>query len=264
MPPSPLDAELDRDRWHREQVGYGVQTLHTLKGFVGPAKFVEAMDAFSRAHAGKEVTVAEFAEDLGKRTGQDVAGWLAKWAGDPQIGGATFAVNHWLLAPESALIVYGTKADAAANREAATALRDGILNGGWNVGIPVKADTEVTDAALKGRHVLLIGRPGTNAVAARHAAAFPVTFGSGSVRVQERYYAHEGTAIVAAGTNPTDPRFSVVLIAGLSADATYRAASQSAHQVSGEVCVLPAGGTAKSMVVTRFKPPVPAKAPVGR
>jgi hypothetical protein len=263
-PPSPLDAELDRDRWHREQVGYGALTLHALKEFVGPTQFVEAMDGFSRARAGKEVTATEFVADLAERTGRDVAGWLAKWAGDPRIDGATFAVNDWLLAPESALIVYGTRADAAANREAATALRDGVLNGGWNVAIPVKADAEVTDADLKGRHVLLVGRPATNAVAARHAAAFPVTFGSGSVRVREQDYAHEGTAVVAAGTNPTDPKYSVVLVAGLSAEATYRAAGRSAQQVSGEVCVLPAGGSARPMVVTRSKAAVPIKAPAGR
>ncbi|QJW97662.1 C45 family autoproteolytic acyltransferase/hydolase [Frigoriglobus tundricola] len=263
-PPAPLDVELDRDRWHREQVGYGALTLHELRGFVGPAQFVEAMDAFSRARAGREVSATEFAEDLAKRTGKDVVGWLAKWAADPRIEGPAFAVNTWLQAPESALIVYGTRADAAANREAAAALRDGVLNGGWNVAIPAKADTEVTDSDMKGRHVLLVGRPPTNAVAARHAAAFPVTFGSASVRVQDRYYAHEGTAVVAAGTNPTDPRFSVVLIAGLSADATYRAAGRSAQQVSGEVCVLPAGGAAKPTVVTRPKPPVATKASAER
>jgi hypothetical protein len=220
------------------------------------------MDAYSRPNAGKEITAAEFAEDLAKRTGQDVTAWVAKWARDPQIGGATFAVNHWLAAPESALIVYGTKADAAANREAAVALRDGILNGGWNVAIPVKADTDVTDSDLKGRHILLVGRPATNAVAARHAATFPVTFGSGSVKVGERYYAHEGTAVIAAGANPTDPRFSAVLIAGLSADATYRAAGRSANQASGEVCLLPAGVAAQPMVLTRPKPSVAA--PAGR
>jgi hypothetical protein len=265
--PSPIDVELDRDRWHREQVGYGALTLHELKGFLGEAKFVAAMDAFSRAHAGKddkEVTVTEFVEDLSRRTGEDVAGWLAKWSEAPRVGGATFAVNHWLAAPESAIIIYGTRAESAANREAAAALRDGVLKGAWNVAIPMKSDSEVSEADLKGKHVLLVGRPATNAVATRHAAAFPLTFGSGSVRIIDQHYAHEGTAIVAAGTNPTDPRFSVVLIAGLSADATYRAAGRAVQQVSGEVCILPASGAARPIVVTRTRPPVATKTDSGR
>jgi hypothetical protein len=156
--PSPIDAELDRDRWHREQTGYGVMTLHALRGFVGAEPFVEAMDGFGRANAGKEITVEAFAADVGKRTGKDVAGWLKAWQENPKIDGARFAVSHWLADPESAVIVYGTTADAAANREAADALRDAVRTGGANVFVPVKADKDVTDADLKGRHVVLIGR----------------------------------------------------------------------------------------------------------
>jgi hypothetical protein len=87
-------------------------------------------------------------------------------------------------------------------------------------------------------------------VADRFAAAVPVAFGAASFKLKGRHYAHEGTAVVTAGTNPVDPRYSVVLVAGLSADATYRAA-RSPVSARCEVYLMPHGGGAKPLVVTR-------------
>src|SRR5262249_32026727 len=137
-PPSPLDAELDRARWHRERVGYGVLTLAALREFVGAEPVAAALDAFGRGAAGKEGAVAEFAAAVSARTGKDVAKWLAGRGADPKVGGAAFTTAYWLGEPESAVIVYGTGADVAANRAAAAALQTAVRLGYGNVVVPVK------------------------------------------------------------------------------------------------------------------------------
>ncbi len=263
--PSPIAVELDRDRWHREQVGYGVVTLNALRNLVGAERFAEAMDEFGRANAGKEVTAAEFAAALGKATGKDVEGFLRQWAEKPEVGGAAFSVTGWLGDPEDAVIVYGTAADAAANKEAAEALREAVRVRWSNLTVPVKADADAGDADLKGRNVILVGRPAANAVTKRFASAFPVAFGLSSAKVGGERYAHEGTKVIAAGTNPLDPRFCTVVLAGLSADATYHAVEALMGQGrSAEVVIVPHGGRVRSLIVTKPAATEKTSSPVGR
>jgi hypothetical protein len=49
-----------------------------------------------------------------------------------------------------------------------------------------------------------------------------VSFGPRSFKVGADQYAHCGSGVLAAADNPTNPRFSIVVLAGLSADATTR------------------------------------------
>lgn len=169
---------------------------------------------------------------------------------EPRVGGPAFTTAYWLDETESAVIVYGTAGDTAANRAAAIALQTAIRVGHGNNVVPVKADTETTDGAMAGRHVVLIGGPTTNAIAKRFAATFPVKFGSGSVAVGDDVYAHEGTAVVAVGLNPLSPKHSTVVLAGLSADATYRVAEQGSFPAA-EVCIYPSEGGPRRLVVTK-------------
>ena len=255
--PSALDQEFDRARWHREQSSFGALTLHSLRSFVGSAGFDRAMDAFGRAHAGKEITVADFCADLKSRTGKDVEAWLTTWKKNPAIGGGTFSTAYWLDEPESAVIVFGTTGDVAANREAAIALQNAVRVSYGNFIVPVKADAEMDDTKLKAGHVILIGRPTTNSVTKRLSECLPVAFGSSSVQVANSTYGNESTAIVAAGTNPLNPRFSVVLIAGLAADSTFHAASRAQFPVA-TVAVHFSDGKSRQFVVDKRPSPVHA------
>jgi hypothetical protein len=250
---SPLELELDRDRWHREQVARGVLVLHALREFVGSDKFSQAMDEFGTANAGKAVTVDEFTTAVGKATGRDVVGFVSKWAGPPAdkraVSATAFAHD-----PGSLVIVYGTTADAAGNKAAAEVLRDALRDRWENIPVPVLAHTAASADVLTGKHVVLIGRPAANTVAERFAAAFPVTFGQQSATVNGVVYAHDRTAVVTAGVSPVDPRFSVTVIAGFSADATYHAASQlggRGRMIAAEVLVFPAGGAMTPVVVRK-------------
>src|SRR5207247_8187923 len=110
---------------------------------------------------------------------------------------------------------------------------------------------EVTEEELKTHHLLLIGRPDSNAVVNRFRTAFPITFGKRSFIVRHETYAHAGSAVIAVGVNPANPRYSVVVLAGLSAESTYHApaALLKGSQAAAEVLVLPNKGKARSLVV---------------
>lgn len=239
---SPLTVELDGARRHAEQVGYGVLALDGLRAHVGAEKFAKALDEFGRANAGKAVTVAGFAEAVGKATGKDAAAFLAGFA-PPKLDGRPVSVTGWGRDPEETVIVYGTKCDVVGNKAAAEALQVAVRLNCNNVLVPVVADADATDEALAGRHVLLVGRPAANAATARFAAALPVTFGPASATVNGTVYAHPRTAVVAAGVNPLDARYSVVAVAGFSADATYFAAKHFTDSPTAEVVIVPRGGS---------------------
>ena len=258
---SEIDTELDRGRWHREQVGRGVLMLHALREKAGDKPFRKALDAFGRAHAGREVTAAEFAATVGPALGLDLGRFLhrqeAALARQHDATAGRFTVLSFLEAPEETLIVYGTADDEAANREAAGLLAEQVRKRWSNVTVPVVADRDAADEKLKGRHLLLVGRPSTNTVAARFAKAFPVAFTAGTFTVRDDVYAHPEGAVAAAGISPLDGRYSVVLLAGLSGAATYMAppflvAKEHASKdaAAGEVLVIPAGGKAKALVVS--------------
>lgn len=247
-----LMEELDRGRRSREQTAFGVLTLHALRAHVGAESFAKAMDAFGLAHAGKEVSVKQFVAAMSEATGKDVARWLAANDLSFNVTGPTFSMTHWLEEQDHAIIVYGTAGDAAANREAATALQTALRVSHGNEIVPVKSDTEVTSAELKEKHVLLVGRPSTNRVSKQFAGAFPVTFGPASCKVGDDQYGHESTSITAVGTNPLNRRYSTVVITGLSAEATYRVAEK-AYFPTAEVIVQTGTGPARRLVVTQTK-----------
>jgi len=249
---SPLTVELDGARRHAEQTGYGVLALDALRAHVGAAKFAAAMDDFGRAHAGKPVGVADFAAEVGRATGKDVAAFLGGFR-PPSPATRPVSVTGWSRDPEEAVIVYGTQCDVVANKAAAEALQVAIRQSRNGVIVPMLPDADVTDEALEGKHVLLVGRPAANAVTQRFVKAFPATFGLSSATVNGTVYAHPRTAVVAAGVNPVDARYSVVAIAGLSADATYFAAKAFTGFPSAEVVVVPRGGSPVPVVVTRGK-----------
>ena len=165
--------------------------------------------------------------------------------------GGVFSVLSFHAELEHSLIVYGTLNEAAANCEAAESLQRCIIERHSNYTVSLKTDREVSDEDLKSHHLLLIGRPDSNALVERFQKALPVTFGSRSFAVCHETYAHPGSAVIAASVNPLNPRFSLVVLAGLSAESTFRApaALLKGGQVPAEVLVLPNGGKPRSLVV---------------
>jgi hypothetical protein len=242
--------------------GKGVLLLAELRKQMGDEKFDNMMDAFGRANAGKEVTTAQFREHAEKVCGKPLASLF-----DPYLTGqgrsdsppkGFWSIFSFEKEPEKALIVYGTLKEKSAQREAANHLARKVARRWSNHDLPVKADTDVTDADLKEHHLLLIGRPDSNAVLARVATGLPVTFGPASFVLREQTYAHPGSAVIVAGSNPLNPRYSVVAYAGLSAEATWQSVQRLPEETFGETsateALLLAAGSAPKPVIASLPP----------
>ncbi len=258
VPLAETKADPKNGDWYDLASGKGVLLLAELRTKMGAAKFEEMMDEFGRANAGKEVTTAQFREHAERACGKPLAELF-----DPYVTGkgrsAERPTGFWSIfsfekEPDQALIVYGTLKDRSAQREAAAHLARKIQRRWSNFDVPVKADTEVSDADLKGHHILLVGRPDTNAVAARLVKGLPVTFGPASFVLRGESYAHAGSAVVVAGDNPLSPRYSVVVFAGLGAEATWQCVQRLPEEESApatEALLMAAGSAPKAVIASR-------------
>ena len=104
---------------------------------------------------------------------------------------------------------------------------------------------------INGRHLLLIGGPSTNKLADDWNKVLPAAFGAGSFQVRDVKYAHPGSAVIAAMHNPRNNFTSVVVVAGLSAEATQFAIPFlfDRNLRPGNVLVIPNQSRAQSLVV---------------
>jgi len=242
-------VEPTNSNWYDIAKGKGVSLLAALRTRLGADDFDRWMDEFGQAHAGQEVATAQFVDYFEKQAGRPAAEIFKAWLGEPASPSPSqVAANPWTIYSfeaehEKGLIVYGTVLDRAAQKEAADLLQRAMARRFGNFSIPIKADTDVTDADLSGRHVLLVGRPATNKVAARCCEKLPVSFAAASFAVRGETYAHPDSAVIAAGDNPLNARFSVVIYAGLGAAATWNCVQHHdpEHLPQPQVLLLPAG-----------------------
>ncbi len=219
-PLTQIKSDLTSDDWYRIASGKGVLALHALRGCLGDPLFEETMDSFGRSHAGKRVTTAEFQAHVAK-TGKSLDAFVRALHSNPlPAGAAAYTITSFHREQEQTLIVYGTLDEVPTNREAAHALQKALRESWQNHTVPITSDKQVTDADLRSRHVLLIGRPDSNALVARFRKQLPVTFGSHSFIAGGKTYANPGSAVICAADNPLNPRYSLVVVAGLCAEST--------------------------------------------
>lgn len=137
-----------------------------------------------------------------------------KYGTTPRANGSPFTILTMDEELEKALIVYGTLDEATGNHGAARLPANGAAAGVSTMcSRRIRSDREVSEQELRNAHLLLVGRPATNAVSQRFAAQVPVEFGSRSFTVRDQLYIHPQSAVLAAGDNPLNSRYSVVLIA---------------------------------------------------
>jgi hypothetical protein len=232
---SEVRADLRSDEWYDISAGKGVLILAELRKLMGDRSFLRFMDEFGRAHAGRKATTLEFFTAAEKAHGQSLGAMKDAWLGEAALSRLGKDTNtrmasacYWTVDAferqlDAALIVYGTLAEAEAQQEAAGILQRKLAARWANITIPIKKDRDVSEDDLKSMHLVLIGRPGTNQVAAQFAKALPVRFGPASFQVKGQWYAHPRTALVVASPNPQARDRSVVLLSGLSAEGTWQA-----------------------------------------
>jgi len=261
-----IHADLRSDEWFDIASGKGVLVLAELRAIMGEGPFDKFMDRFGRAHAGRAVSSAAFLEAAEKAHGKPLADLKAAWlngdavsklsadARERQAARRFWSVDSFERQLDKTLIVYGTTAEADSQREAAVALQRKLAGRWANITVPIKADSDVNLGMIAESHVLLIGRPATNRLAARLARALPTSFGSASVTVAGETFAHPHTAVVAAGPNPEAANRSIVIFAGLSAHATYFCPRRFPDHggAMAEVLLMEAGGSLRRLAVPAF------------
>ena len=248
-------AEFRDDAWYQIASGKGVLLLAALRARIGDDAFLDALDEFGRAHAGKAVSTDQFVAALEAKSKVDLKSFFEAWLTKIGLPSApkwgSWSIDSFEAEPEQAVIVYGTLKESDAQREAASRLQRQIERRWSNITAPILADRDATDEALKGRHVLLVGRPDTNSIAAKLGKDLPVTFGPTSFVVRGSTYAHPHSAVIAASARPDDPRHEVVLFAGLGGEATWRCVTAAGDRSAApaEVLILPASGVARRLAV---------------
>jgi hypothetical protein len=275
VPLNKTQADYRHDSWYRIASGKGVLLLNELRNQVGADKFDAMMDEFGRANAGKTVTTAQFVEHAEKAAGKPLKEFFKTWLEEPGLSGqfgpegkeagGPYSVLTYHSEPENTLIVYGTLDEVNTNHEAARALQQAIRRLHSNFTVPVKTDKAVTDDELKQHHVILIGRSGTNAALARLNPALPLTLNSQSFTVRQDTYANADSGVIAAAENPLNPRYSLVLVAGMGPAATLRTAPKLADRElkPAEVVVYPPNGEPLPLVVPSKNVARQASTPTG-
>jgi Prolyl oligopeptidase family len=118
--------------------------------------------------------------------------------------------------------------------------------------ISVKKDTDVNDADLDGRHLVLFGDPGSNRMIARVLKKLPLTWTQGEIKLGGATYPSSDHAPVLVAPNPLNPRRYVVINSGptFGADAFLetnallypRLGDHAVFQVGGREGLLKASG----------------------
>jgi hypothetical protein len=257
LPLDKIHPSWARNEWYSIAAGKGVMLLAALRRAMGADPFDKFMDDFGVAHGGRETTTQEFVEAARKAAGRSLdkffEPWLKGTAPANATAGSFWAIESFEVEPQHALIVYGTLGDRHSQREAADVLQRAIARRWTNYTVPIKADTDVSDVDMRTHHLLLVGRPATNSLAAQCGANLPAKFASGSFTLDGETYAHADTALIGAAANPFNERYSLVLFAGLSARATWHAVHSmpardeeavqyvvlAAHKPARNFCLLP-------------------------
>ena len=222
LPLTALLPEAQQGDWYDVGACKGTLLLLDLRREIGEAGFDDLMTTFLAEHAGKAVTTADFVAAAEQIAGTRLSTFAhlqrPEW---PEAQGSCWSIDSFEREPEHALIVYGTQREARANREAAEVLQRQLAARWYNFQIPLRSDREVTADEMKTHHLVLVGRPVANAITAKCASALPLRFGDASFELAGTC-GREDAAVVVAGDNPANSRWSVVVFAGLSADATWR------------------------------------------
>ena len=183
----------------------GALFLDQLRRDIGDDRFFKLMSDFFAAHQTKAVTAQSFLDAAS-----------VKFVMPADHGGATYLVSDVRHRLGSAMLVYGTRAEAGANRYAAEELQKRFYRG-LETAVPIRKDFEVTDADLRAHDVIFVGRPETNSALAAWQAKLGLDSSGGLFRIAGQDHASETEALAFAASNPLDRRRMALVLAGNSA-----------------------------------------------
>jgi len=165
-------------------------------------RFFKLMVGFFAAHKDKIVSAQSFLDAAG-----------VKFTLPPDPGGPMYLVSDMGSRLSTAILVYGTLADAGANRYAAEQLQKRYLDR-FESAVPIREDFEVTDEELRAHDVIFVGRPESNSALAAWQDKLGLDADGGEFRVVGLAHASETESLAFAATNPLDHRRMVLVLAG--------------------------------------------------
>jgi len=127
-------------------------------------------------------------------------------------------VWFWDVYPDY-IVIYGTLAEAEANKRAAERFNEEYLGLGNEI---IKADSDVSQDDLKRKCVFLIGRPETNKITQQFEDIFIIKFDEDKFTWRGVTYDQPTQGVAQIVENPLDPKSMIVLYTGLSGDATQK------------------------------------------
>ncbi len=200
-------TEIDRFQMEKHR---GAILLDSLRRGMGDERFSDFMMRYFAANTTKAVSAQAFLDE---------AGTTATMPEDK--GGPVYLARDFGDRLKNALIVYGTVTEASANRYAAEQLQKHFLER-YEDAVLVRKDFEVSDAELRERDVVFVGRPETNSALAGMRHRLDLNWEAGSFRLNGTDHAGETEGLVLAASNPMDERKMILVIAGNSPIETVR------------------------------------------
>jgi hypothetical protein len=189
----------------------GVLFLDQLRRNIGDDRFFKLMADFFAAHKTQAVAAQLFLDAAG-----------VSFAVPADTGGSANNKAPMYVASDigerlsSAILVYGTLADAGANRYAAEELQKHFFR--WlESAVPIRKDFEVSDEELRSHDVIFVGRPESNSALTAWQDKIALQSSGGLFRIAGQDHAAETEALVFAAANPLDRRHMVLVLAGNSA-----------------------------------------------
>jgi hypothetical protein len=196
-----LAADNAQTRFQREQIK-GVLFLDQLRRKTGDDAFFKLMEDYFAANTTRPVTGQSFLDKAG-------AAFDFTEPGD----GPAYLPGDIERRLSSAVIVYGTVAEAGTNRFAAEQLQSRYRDSA-QMNVAILKDFEVSDDQLRGRDVIFVGRPATNSALAEWAAQIGLHYNGAVFERNGETLASERNSLVMAAANPLDAAHMVLLIAG--------------------------------------------------
>ena len=199
-------SDLTSKQRYELETQKGVLFLDQLRRNMGDDRFFKLMADFFGAHKAQAVNAQSFLDAAG-----------VAFVVPPDKGsGAMYVASDINERLGSTILVYGSMADAGANRYAAEELQKHFFRS-LESAVPIRKDFEVSDEELRSRDVIFVGRPESNSALSRWQNQIGLESAGGLFRIAGRDHASETEALVLAAANPLDRRHMVLVLAGNSA-----------------------------------------------
>jgi hypothetical protein len=212
---SKLQSSTKSAAWHTIAESKGMLTLDALRREMGDDPFYAFMRDFFDRNATKTVRASDFMLAAGSAHQALFAKWLDSTGLPEKADGPLYAAAAWRGHLGSAMIVYGTVAEAGANRYAAEQWQLQFI-GQLETEVPVRKDFEVTDGELAQHDVLFIGRPETNSALAAWAKQIGIDYDGVVFKLASADHGSERDGMTWAAANPMDRKHMVMVAAGNS------------------------------------------------